>query len=222
MYPVCGMCWLEILMHEAQDCICICMSLSSRLHKRQVRDGTMESLTSNLTEEKRQQLCDLLGNVELTLLYKASVHGYQASAFHQRCDRQGPTLLVAYNRSGYIFGGYTSVDYAQSGQQITDEDTFLFSIQGKIPVCIKMNSGHNARLDDAGGANFGQQLYFCYSNQPIVYHQGGNAFSLNTTTMYGNDTQLSECEVYKVEQSKSVIRKMHICTIIYSYFNLYC
>ncbi|XP_058617659.1 interferon-induced protein 44-like [Onychostoma macrolepis] len=178
--------------------------LKGKLHNRQVIDGTMESLTSNLTEEKRKQLCALLGKVKLTLLYKASVHGYQASAFHQRCDRQGPTLLVAYNHSGYIFGGYTSVDYAQSGQQITDEDTFLFSIQGKIPVCIKINSGYNARYDDAGGPNFGQQLYFCYGNQPVVYHQVGNAFSLNTATMYGNDTQMSECEVYKVEQSSQV------------------
>ncbi|KAL0160364.1 hypothetical protein M9458_044089 [Cirrhinus mrigala] len=156
-------------------------------------------LTSNLTEEQRKQLCGLLGNVELTLLYKASVHGYQASAFHQRCDRQGPTLLVAYNRSGYIFGGYTSVDYTQSGQYITDEDTFLFSFQGKIPVCIKINTGHYARIDDTGVPSFGQQLYFCYNNQAVVYNSGSSAFSL-TGTMYGNDTQLSECEVYKVEQ----------------------
>ncbi len=99
----------------------------------------MESLISNLTEEKGKQLCDLLGNVELTLLYKASVHGYQASAFHQRCDNQGPTLLVAYNSSGYIFGGYTSVDYSQSGQHITDKDIFLLSFQGKIPVCVYQN-----------------------------------------------------------------------------------
>ncbi|XP_073700376.1 interferon-induced protein 44-like [Garra rufa] len=161
-------------------------------------------LTSNLKEEQRNQLCGLLGNAELSLLYKASVHGYQASAFHQRCDHQGPTLLVAYNRSGYIFGGYTSVDYTQSGQYITDEDLFLFSFQGKIPVCIKINTGHNARLDDTGGPNFGQQLYICYNNQPIVYNSGSNVFSLNTATMYGNDTQLSECEVYKVEQSSHV------------------
>ncbi|RXN20416.1 interferon-induced 44-like protein [Labeo rohita] len=100
----------------------------------------MNPLTSNLTEEKRKQLCGLLGDVELTLLYKASVHGYKASAFHQRCDRQGPTLLVAYNRSGYIFGGYTSVDYAQSGQYITDQDIFLFSFQGKIPVSSQVSA----------------------------------------------------------------------------------
>ncbi|XP_073700939.1 interferon-induced protein 44-like [Garra rufa] len=165
----------------------------------------MNPLTSNLTEEKRKQLCGLLGNVELTLLYKASVHGYQASAFHQRCDRQGPTLLVAYNRSGYIFGGYTSVDYSRSGQYITDQDIFLFSFQGKIPVCIKSNSGYNARYDDAGGPSFGQQLYFCYNNQATVYNQGGSAFTVNSAIMYGNITQLSECEVYKVE--KSVISK---------------
>uniref|UniRef100_A0A8C1Q3T4 TLDc domain-containing protein n=1 Tax=Cyprinus carpio TaxID=7962 RepID=A0A8C1Q3T4_CYPCA len=150
----------------------------------------MESLTSDLTEEKSKQLRALLGNVELSLLYKASVHGYQASDFHQRCDGQGPTLLVAYNRSGYIFGGYTS-------------DIFLFSFQDKIPVRIKINSGHHARLDDAGGPNFGQQLYFCYKNQPVVLNQGGNAFNVNTATMYGNDAQLTECEVYKVEQSNT-------------------
>ncbi|XP_073677122.1 interferon-induced protein 44-like isoform X1 [Garra rufa] len=46
-----------------------------------------------------------------------------------------------------------------------------------------------------------------------MYNQGthlfgstrGNAFNFNPTTLYGNDTQLSECEVYKVEQNPQVI-----------------
>ncbi|XP_067252190.1 interferon-induced protein 44-like isoform X2 [Chanodichthys erythropterus] len=170
------------------------------MQKAKVRKVSMDTLTSNLPEERREQLCASLGNVELTLLYKASVHGYNASAFHQRCDRQGPTLLVAYNRSGYIFGGYTSVDYTQSGRDITDEEAFLFSFQGGTCSYIKVNSGYNARYDDAQGPNFGQQLYFCYNNQPVVYYQGGSAFNINTSSIYGKDTQLSECEVYKVEQ----------------------
>ncbi|KAK2906924.1 hypothetical protein Q8A67_005909 [Cirrhinus molitorella] len=166
--------------------------------------STAAPFTCKLTDEKSKRLRALLGNVKLSLLYKASVHGYKASAFHKRCDRQGPTLLVAYNRSGYIFGGYTSVDYAQSGQYVTDREAFLFSFQGKIPVCIKINFGHYARLDDVGGPNFGQQLYFCFNNQPVVLNQRGNAFSVNTVTMYGNDTQLTECEVYKVKQIPQV------------------
>ncbi|KAI7790920.1 interferon-induced protein 44-like [Triplophysa rosa] len=159
-----------------------------------------EQVAQALPKEKKQRFCALLGDVELSLLYKASVHGYDAPAFHQRCDRQGPTLLVAYNNSGYVFGGYTSVDYTQSGQYITDEEAFLFYFQGKIPVCVKINSGHHARVDDSAGPSFGQQLYFCYNNQPVVYNQGGNAYTINATTMYGNDGNLKECEVYKIEQ----------------------
>ncbi|XP_051767203.1 interferon-induced protein 44-like isoform X2 [Ctenopharyngodon idella] len=182
--------------------------------KKRLGNLSSGSLTSDLTEEKRKQLCSLLGNVELTLLYKASVHGYHASVFHQRCDRQGPTLLVAYNRSGYIFGGYTSVDYTQSGEEITDESAFLFSFQGvhrSNPLCIKINSARYVRYDDAGGPSFGEQLYFCYNNQPVVYSKGGsgsyynagfNAFNFSPATLRGNDTQLTECEVYKVEQKK--------------------
>ncbi|KAA0712183.1 Interferon-induced protein 44-like [Triplophysa tibetana] len=168
----------------------------------------MANLISNLSNEQKQHLCALLGDVELTLLYKASVHGYQASAFHQRCDRQGPTLLVAYNYSGYVFGGYTSVDYTQSGQHITDDKAFLFNVtDGGNPITIKVNSGRNARLDDSGGPNFGQQLFFCYNNQESIYYQAirQGSFSLNTTTLYGNDTQLSECEVYKVTQAVSQV-----------------
>ncbi|CAM4656853.1 unnamed protein product [Leuciscus chuanchicus] len=177
------------------------------------RSLSLNSLTSSLSEDQRKQLCGLLENVELTLLFKASVHGYQASAFHQRCDRQGPTVLVAYNRSGYIFGGYTSVDYTQSGRDVTDEEAFLFSIRGGgAPLCFKVNSGQYARYDDAGAPNFGDQLYFCYSNQATVYDQGqngyggyggrGNPFNFDPATLYGNDTQLRECEVYKVEEKK--------------------
>ncbi|XDV22463.1 hypothetical protein PO909_027350 [Leuciscus waleckii] len=167
----------------------------------------MAPIASDLTKDQRKQLCDFLGNVELTLLYKASVHGYQASAFHQRCDRQGPTLLVAYNRLGYIFGGYTSVDYAQSGREITDEEAFLFSIRGRVPLRIQVNT-YNARLDDAGGPNFAQRLYFFHKNQPVVYYSKSVIALLdqpfNTLKLYGNDTELTECEVYKVNQTLQV------------------
>ncbi|XP_073699742.1 interferon-induced protein 44-like [Garra rufa] len=185
-----------------------------KMHKVMQKKLNVNPLTSNLTEDQRKQLCGLLGNVDLTLLYKASVHGYHASAFHQRCDRQGPTLLVAYNRSSYIFGGYTSVDYAQSGRYITDEKTFIFSFQGGAPVCFNIMSGGNARYDDAGGPNFGEQLHFCYNNQAIVYdigdafYRGNNAFNYGSTTLYGNDNQLSECEVYKVEQIPQISVKV--------------
>ncbi|XP_056613877.1 interferon-induced protein 44-like isoform X2 [Triplophysa dalaica] len=164
-----------------------------------------EQVAQALPEEKKQRLRALLGDVDLTLLYKASVHGYDATTFHQLCDRQGPTLLVAYNNSGYVFGGYTSVEYTQSGQNVIDEEAFVFYFQGKIPVCVKINSGQNTRVD-TGGPSFGE-FYFCHNDQPVLYNhgsilykQGSNVHTINATTMYGNDVHLNECEVYKIEQ----------------------
>ncbi|XP_057181021.1 interferon-induced protein 44-like [Triplophysa rosa] len=164
-----------------------------------MRPAKVQKVCTVLSEEQKQQLYALMGYAELTLLYKASVHGYDASAFHQRCDRQGPTLLVAYNNSGYVFGGYTSVDYTQSGQYITDEEAFLFGFKDKNFVSIKVNSGNHARHDDSGVPNF-NHLYFCYNNQPRVHNQGGQAFTYNSATLYGDDTHLRDLEVYKVEE----------------------
>ncbi|TRZ02815.1 hypothetical protein DNTS_026425 [Danionella cerebrum] len=168
------------------------------------------ALQSRLTKKKNDALCALLGKVNLTLLYKASVHGYHAADFHQECDFQGPTLLVAYNNTGYIFGGYTSVDYAQSYDNIKDDKAFLFSFQGDVPLCIKPHTNkplhpvfRSRSLVNNGASTFGQQLIFCYNNQPLVYNQNTNSvFNINPATLYGNDTNLIECEVYKVEPKK--------------------
>ncbi|XP_026861271.2 interferon-induced protein 44-like [Electrophorus electricus] len=173
----------------------------------------MASLTSKLNEQQLSRLYTLLGEVELNLLYKASVHGYAGQAFHQRCDRQGPTVVVAYSYSGYVFGGYTSKDYAQTGQYIDDEKAFLFSLQDPTPVWFRVMTAHGARarLDDASGPRFGDDMWFCYNNCAQVYCNPGNAYMFNTATMYGNNQQLIECEVYKVTEAsvpgKSVEKK---------------
>uniref|UniRef100_A0A672NYA4 Interferon-induced protein 44-like n=1 Tax=Sinocyclocheilus grahami TaxID=75366 RepID=A0A672NYA4_SINGR len=163
--------------------------------------------SSAMLENNKAALC-LTGESETdSSLQTSSVHGYNASAFHQRCNRQGPTLQLTDD--SLLNHGGSPLAQTQSSQELTAH-AFIFTssgsphFQGKIPVCFKVNSGYNARIDDTGVPNFGQQLYFCYNNQPVVYNSGSNAVSLNTATMYGNDTQLSECEVYKVKQSKSI------------------
>ncbi|XP_073718016.1 interferon-induced protein 44-like isoform X5 [Misgurnus anguillicaudatus] len=163
-------------------------------------------LTSKLTNIQKQQLCVLLGDVDLTLLFKASLHGYNAAAFHQCCDRQGPTLLVAYNSSGHIYGGYTSKDYTQCCQNIIDSEAFLFYFptHGGNPVTIKINHGF-VRIDDSNGPSFGRELYFMHKNQPYLYDERQTGYRLGTfnydaVTLYGNNTQLCECEVYKVKK----------------------
>uniref|UniRef100_A0A673JWI2 TLDc domain-containing protein n=1 Tax=Sinocyclocheilus rhinocerous TaxID=307959 RepID=A0A673JWI2_9TELE len=152
------------------------------------------SITSNLTEEKRKKLCGSLGNVELTLLFKASVHGYKASAFHQRCDRRGPTLLVAYNRSGYIFGGYTSL---------------LSALTLTVDIMHAMMMLEGPTL--ANSCTFATTINHVYNQgAPLFIGARGNAFGFSAAKLYGDDTRLSECEVYKVEESKRRDQLMEI------------
>ncbi|XP_019897669.1 interferon-induced protein 44-like isoform X2 [Esox lucius] len=109
----------------------------------------MSVVGSSLSGEQERKLLSLFNNVRLHLLYKASVHGYMHQAFHNRCDGQGPTILVAYNKTGFIFGGYITT----------------------------------------------------------VQQLPGNSYIFEPEEMHGNDLQLTECEVYRVEQRGDILEK---------------
>ena len=162
---------------------------------------TMSAVTSKLSGEQERKLCSMLGSGRLSLLFKASVHGYTADAFHRKCDRQGPTVTVAYNNSGYIFGAYTSRDYAQTNQNIADEKAFLFSFNEKEkkrdPLRVISGEAQPSHTDGATGPNF-ISLVFLHNNTATVSSNPGT-YQFDPVEMHGNDLQLTECEVYRVE-----------------------
>ncbi|KAL6489717.1 hypothetical protein MHYP_G00000620 [Metynnis hypsauchen] len=88
----------------------------------------MSAVTSRLSRQQEKKLRSMLGCSRLGLLFKASVHGYSGAAFHRKCDRQGPTVTVAYNQAGYVFGAYTSRDYAQTNQMQQPKVAFSASL----------------------------------------------------------------------------------------------
>ncbi|KAK7904025.1 hypothetical protein WMY93_016632 [Mugilogobius chulae] len=161
----------------------------------------MSVITSRLTSDERNQLLSLFNNVQLHLLYKASVHGFPANQFHFRCDKQGPTVCVAYNTSGFIYGAYTSKDFAQTNQNIIDASAFLFSISKARPqpIRVAVNAGQPAFVDAATGPNFGV-LLFLNNNGATVASPGGAAYTIAPVTLHGNNLYLTEFEVYRVEE----------------------
>merc|ERR1711902_378582 len=52
-----------------------------------------------------------LGHRNFKLLFRASEHGFSASAFHKFCDGYGPSLTIIESNFGNIFGGYTSIKW---------------------------------------------------------------------------------------------------------------
>ncbi|RMG98920.1 MAG: hypothetical protein D6706_06460, partial [Chloroflexi bacterium] len=69
------------------------------------------------TSSQKTQIQTWLGTTMAgDLLYRGSVDGFTASAFHTKCDNQGATLFIARNATtNEIFGGYNPVSWASSG-----------------------------------------------------------------------------------------------------------
>ncbi|XP_047229804.1 interferon-induced protein 44-like [Girardinichthys multiradiatus] len=162
----------------------------------------MSTLNSLLSRNQQRTISSQLGTVKLKLLYKATVHGFTGAAFHQRCDNQSPTVSVGYNTSGYVFGGYTRQPFSQSGQYVNDDQAFLFRLTGgklqKYPVT---NPPYALLMDGSTGPYFGNALIFVNGNSPVICSNPGNYYNFNAAEMHGNDLNLTECEVYQVEET---------------------
>ncbi|XP_029350439.1 interferon-induced protein 44-like [Echeneis naucrates] len=160
----------------------------------------MSAVTSRLSQDEQKKLLSLFGHVRLHLLYKASIHGFNAGAFHGRCDRQGPTIIVAYNAAGFVFGAFTLKDYTQCNQYIHDEEAFLYSISAerKHPLRVGGLAGQHAFNDGTGGPHFGA-LVFLNQNRAEILSNPGTSFAFQPEEMHGNDLVLTELEVYRVE-----------------------
>jgi hypothetical protein len=61
--------------------------------------------------EEKLFLFKLLGNklFVTTLLFRGSIHGWNANDFHSRCDGKGPTISLFKVKDGDCIGGYTNV-----------------------------------------------------------------------------------------------------------------
>ncbi|XP_028260603.1 interferon-induced protein 44-like [Parambassis ranga] len=160
-----------------------------------------------LTRNKQRTICSELGRFKLKLLYKASIHGFTAAAFHQRCDNHAPTVSVGYNTSGFVFGGYTKQPFCQSGQYVYDDRVFLFTFNGekllKYPVTT---AAYAVRMINNSGPYFGEDLVLVHGSRPVAYSNPGNYYNFTAAEMHGNDLNLTECEVYQVEETTELER----------------
>ncbi|XP_047442387.1 interferon-induced protein 44-like isoform X1 [Mugil cephalus] len=164
-------------------------------------------MNPRLTVNQQRMICSQLGRVKLQLLYKASVHGYTSAAFHQRCDNCSLTVSVGYNASGFVFGGYTQQPFSKSGQFVRDDQAFLFTFSGemflKYPVTQPV---YAVKMMSNSGPYFGEDLALSNGNKATVYSNPGNYYNFNAAEMHGNDLNLTECEVYQVEETTELER----------------
>ncbi|WAQ94452.1 IFI44-like protein [Mya arenaria] len=83
-----------------------------------------------LTESDFDQVESWIGTGPKTfnLLYSITRDGCDTSVFHQKCDNQGPTLTVLYNKEGSVYGGYTGLSLESGAGNRNDNSAFLYQL----------------------------------------------------------------------------------------------
>ena len=102
-------------------------------------------------------LCKLIGK-EFKLLYQASRDGFNAASFHAMCDHLPRTLTVIQTTKGFIFGGYTSIEWDGTKSWKADPSAFLFSLvnisQPQL-MPVKAGDAHSIYCHPSHGPIFG-------------------------------------------------------------------
>lgn len=64
---------------------------------------------------------------EFKLLVRGSRDGFSATTFHNRCDKQGPTItLFKVNNSKHVIGGYNPLSWGSTNSWRYTRDSFIF------------------------------------------------------------------------------------------------
>ena len=67
--------------------------------------------------------------INLEKIFVMSINGSASKDFHKYCDNKGPTLTIVKTTKNKIFGGFTPLNWDNSGSKIDiDNQTFIFSL----------------------------------------------------------------------------------------------
>ena len=151
----------------------------------------------------------------MELIYRGTRDGSDCNSFHNKCDNQGPTIVLCQNEKGNIFGGYASISWTSDNQYHKADESFIFTLtnmHGTVPTrYLDKNYPQyavyhgNDRGPSFGGAHdIGICNNFLDSNNSYsaigfsyqdVLGKGNSIFSGDA---YSGNFKLKELEVFKL------------------------
>ena len=155
------------------------------------------------------------GNVTASLLYRATTFDDYAHNFHEKCDNQGPTLIIIETNQGKIIGGYTEAEWCRTNEWYEeyqrDENAFLFNLTSKKKFKVK-DPDYAIRCNNNSGPIFGDgcDLYVGdnfirnrYNNNKNNYVNGGVTYDMQSKyELLDGDQKLEikEMEVFQIKR----------------------
>ena len=166
-------------------------------------------------DEYLKKLYEWTGYKKMELIYRGTRDDSESKTFHNKCDNQGPTIILCKNEKDNIFGGYASISWTSDGNYHAANGSFLFTltnIHGTAPTKYPNTQNCNNSVYHASnyGPTFGNNhdLYICnnYLNSTSSYASLGGAYpdilgkgySIFTGDNNNSHFKLKELEVFKL------------------------
>ena len=126
--------------------------------------------------------------IQMNLLYKATVDNDRAEIFHQKCDQAQKTLILIETIDGKRFGGYTTQSWEGDGIDKNDNEAFIFSLD-KLQI-YNIISGQPAIgcYPKYGPVFLGCQIKI----NDNFFAKGGTTFKKNTNYATNSDFELND------------------------------
>ena len=146
------------------------------------------------------------GNLNLSLIYKATIDSDFSHAFHSKCDNHAPTLTIIKTDQGIRFGGYTTQTWNCNEECKKDDEAFLFSMDFRKKYDIKKGTECAIYCNKEYGPTFGEGFDLClcdnymgvngsYSNFPSSYGKGNVTNELTGRNSY---FRIADVEIYQI------------------------
>ena len=146
-----------------------------------IQSSTEEEMLLNKINKHGKQ-------IQMNLIYKATIDTDRAEIFHQKCDRAQRTLVVIETINNRRFGGYTTQSWAGDGIDKDDDEAFVFSLD-KLQI-YNIISGQPAIgcYPKYGPVFLGCQIKV----NDNFFVKGGTTYRKNTNYAINSDFELND------------------------------
>jgi len=149
----------------------------------------------------------LCNKYKFNLIYQKSRDGFDCTIFNNKCNGQGPFVVLIKVQSKKIYGGYNPIGYTLRREQwewLITSDSFIFSFENdqdihnmKIGRVINPNRSIYEDSNDFF-INFGGHLYFQKLDGPILYLDDYGNYDNIYNINYNQIEIIEEIEVFSV------------------------
>ncbi|CAB4385496.1 unnamed protein product [Rhizophagus irregularis] len=99
---------------------------------------------------------------KFSLIYLMSRDGFDCRTFYNKCNEQGPNVVLVRVQSKKIYGGYNPIGYTGKNKWLSSTESFIFSFENDQDI-------HNMKVSRSLGTSFS---IFDYCNNKKLFSFG--------------------------------------------------